>query len=103
MKLKIAQLILTTVVVIIFGVAAPPAFGQQDTKGKPTVEGQINQSGKEAGKAGTTLGHEVKRGRVVRGGKRFGRHIGYAGRHIGYAGRHIGRGFKRVFTKAVRP
>ena len=102
MKLKITRMLLATALVIIFA-AAPPVFAQQDTQGKPSVEGQINQSGKEAGKAGTTLGHEVKRGRVVRGGKRFGKHIGYAGRHVGYAGKYMGRGIKRVFTKAVKP
>ena len=95
MKRGLKQIILTTAVVITLAVA-PPAFAQQDTPGKPTVEGQINQGGKEAGKAGTSLGQDVKRGRVVRGGTRFGK-------HIGYAGRHIGRGFKRLFTKAVKP
>lgn len=95
MKRGLKQVILTMTAVITFAVA-PPAFAQQDTQGKPTVEGQIKQGGKEAGKAGTSLGQDVKRGRVVRGGKRFGK-------HIGYAGRHIGRGFKRLFTKAVKP
>lgn len=96
MKLKITQIILTTAAVIIFAVAAPPAFAQQDTQGKPTAEGQMKEGSKEAGKAGKSLGHNVKRGRIVRGGKRFGK-------HIGYAGRHIGRGIKHVFTKAVTP
>lgn len=96
MKLKITQLILATAAVIVFAVAAPPGFAQQDTQGKPTATGQMNEGGKEAGKAGKSLGHNVKHGRIVRGGKRFGK-------HIAYAGRHIGRGVKYVFTRAATP
>jgi hypothetical protein len=96
MKLKITQVILTTTAVIIFALAAPPAFAQQDTKGKPTAKGQMKEGGKEAGRAGTSLGHHVRHGRVARGGKHFGK-------HIGYAGRHIGRGTKHAVKKAVKP
>lgn len=96
MKLKITQVILTTAAVIIFAVTAPLAFAQQDKQGKPTAKGQMKESGKEAGKAGKSLGHNVKHGRVVRGGKRFGK-------HIGYAGRHIGRGTKHAVKRAVTP
>ena len=70
---------------------------QQDSKrGTPTAKGQYKESGKEVGKAGTSLGHNVKRGRVVRGGKHFGK-------HVGHAGKHFGRGTKRVVKKAVTP
>jgi hypothetical protein len=96
MKLKITQVILTTAAVIIFALAPPLAFAQQDTPGKPTAKGQMKESGKEAGKAGKSLGHNVKHGRVVRGGKRFGK-------HMGYAGRHVGRGTKHAVKRAVKP
>lgn len=96
MKLRITQVILTTAAVIIFAVAAPLAFAQQDTQGKPTAKGQMKEGGKEAAKAGKSLGHNVRHGRVVRGGKRFGK-------HIGYAGRHVGRGTKHAVKKAVTP
>jgi hypothetical protein len=96
MKRKIMRVMLTMVAVMIFALAAPPAFAQQDTPGKPTVKGQMKESGKEVGKAGKSLGHNVKHGRIVRGGKRFGK-------HIGYAGRHIGRGTKHAVKKAVTP
>jgi hypothetical protein len=82
--------------VIIFALAAPSGFAQQDIKGKPTAKGQMKESGREAGKAGKSLGHNVKRGRIARGGKRFGK-------HIGYAGRHIGRGSKHAVKRAVTP
>jgi hypothetical protein len=96
MRLRITQVILTTAAVIIFSVAGPLAFGQQDTPGKPTAKGQMKEGGKEVGKAGKSLGGNVKRGRVLRGGKRFGK-------HMGYAGRHVGRGTKRAVKTAVKP
>ena len=96
MRRRITQVIITMAAVMLFALAPPLAFGQQDTQGKPTAKGQMKESGKEVGKAGKSLGHNVKHGRIVRGGKRFGK-------HIGYAGRHIGRGTKHAVKKAVTP
>jgi hypothetical protein len=96
MKLKITQMILTTAAVIILALAPPLTFAQQDTPGKPTAKGQMKEGGKEVGRAGKSLGHNVKHGRVVRGGKHFGK-------HMGYAGRHVGRGTKHAVKKAVKP
>lgn len=101
MKLRITQVILTAL--IIFALAAPPAAARQDTPGKPTVKGQVKESGKEVGRAGTSLGHNVRHGRVVRGGKHFGRHVGHAGRHVGHAGKHVGSRTRRAAVKAVKP
>lgn len=94
MKLGITKLLVTSV--IIFTLAAPIALAQQDTQGKPTAKGQMKAAGKEAGKAGTSLGHNVKRGRILRGGKRFGK-------RIGYAGRHVGRGTKHAVKTVIKP
>ena len=96
MKLRITQVILTTAAVIIVTVGAPLAYSQQDTPGKPTAKGQMKESGKQVGKAGKSLGRNIKHGRVVRGGKRFGK-------HIGYAGRHVGRATKRAVKRAITP
>lgn len=96
MNLGIKRMILTTAAVIMFAVAAPPTFAQQDTPGKPTAQGQMTEGGKEAAKAGKSLGYNVKRGRVVRGGKRFGK-------HMGYAASHVGRGTKHAAKKVVTP
>jgi len=96
MKLRITQVVLATVAVIIFAIAAPLASAQQDVKGKPTTKGQMAEGGKEAGRAGKSLGHNVKHGRIARGGKRFGK-------HMGHAGRHVGRGTKHAVKKAVKP
>ena len=103
MKLRITQVILTTAAMMIFALAAPPAFAQQDTQGKPTAKGQMKEGGKEVGKAGKSLGHNVKHGRLARGGKHFGRHVGHAGRHVGRAGKHVGRRTKHAVKKAVKP
>jgi hypothetical protein len=96
MRLRVTQMVLTTAAVITFALAAPPTFAQQDTQGKPTAKGQMREGGKEAGRAGTSLGHHVRHGRIVRGGKHFGK-------HIGYAGRHIGRGTKHAVKKVIEP
>lgn len=95
MKLRTKQVMLTTAAVIIFALAAPMAFAQQDKPGKPTATGQMKESGREVGRAGKSLGHNVRHGRIRRGGKRFGK-------HIGYAGRHVGRGTKRAVKTAVK-
>jgi len=84
-------------ITLAIAVMAGSASAQQDTKkGAPTAKGQYGESGKEVGKAGTSLGHNVRHGRVVRGGKHFGK-------HMGHAGRHFGRGTKRVVKRAVKP
>jgi len=56
----------------------------------------MKEGGKEVGRAGVSLGHNVKHGRIMRGGKRFGK-------HIGYAGTHIGGGTKHAVERAVKP
>ena len=97
MKLKTTKTILVTVAMIILAWAAPAALasGQHDTEGKPTAKGQMKEGGSEVGKAGKSLGHNVRHGRIVRGGKRFGKHIGFAGRHVGRGTKHA---VKRVVT-----
>lgn len=95
MNFRMRTMILTTAAVIILTVAAPMAIAQQDKPGKPTATGQMKESGREAGRAGKSLGHNFKHGRLRRGGKRFGK-------HIGYAGRHVGRGTKHAYKTAVK-
>ena len=96
MKLTMTKVIVTTVVLFVFILGSPNAFAQQDNKGKPTSGGQMKEGGKEVGKAGKSLGGNVKRGRIVRGGKHFGK-------HMGHAARHVGRGTKKAVKTAVKP
>ena len=56
--------------------------------------GQMKQSGSEVGKAGKSMGHNVKHGRIVRGGKHFGK-------HMGRSGKHFGRGTKKFVKKVI--
>jgi hypothetical protein len=59
-----------------------------------TSTGEIKKSGSEAKQAGKSLGQNMKRGRVARGGK-------YFGKHIGRAGKHFGRSTKKFFKKVI--
>jgi hypothetical protein len=59
-----------------------------------TATGQMKESGSEVKKAGTTMGRHVKHGRIVKGGKHFGK-------HIGRAGKHFGRGTKKAVKRVV--
>jgi hypothetical protein len=56
--------------------------------------GQMKKSGSEVGKAGKSMGRNVKHGRILRGGKHFGK-------HIGRAGKHFGRGTKRAVKRVI--
>jgi hypothetical protein len=79
MKLRLGTLVL----VAVFA-SSPVVLAQnKNAKAKPTVGGEMKESGKEVGKAGTSLGHNIKHGRPVRGGKHFGKHMGRAGKHFG--------------------
>ena len=66
-------------------------IGQQNNN---TSKGQMKESGSEVSKAGKSMAQNVKNGRIVRGGKHFGK-------HIGRAGKHFGRGTKKAVKKAV--
>ncbi len=59
-----------------------------------TAKGQVKQSGTEVGRAGKSMGRNVKHGRVVRGGKHFGK-------HMGRAGKHFGRGTKKAIKHVI--
>ena len=67
-----------------------PARGQNNN----TATGEIKKSGSEVSNAAKGMGRNVKHGRVVRGGKHFGK-------HIGKAGKHFGRSTKKVFKRAI--
>jgi hypothetical protein len=94
---RTTQVVRAMVLVLVSILGASLAFAQEDTnKGKPTAKGQMKEGAKEMGKAGKSLGHNVKHGRIARGGKRFGK-------HMGHSGKHIGRGTKAAVKKAVKP
>lgn len=67
------------------------AIGQKNNN---TTKGQMKASGTEVGRAGKGMARSVRRGRLVRGGKRFGK-------HMGRAGKHFGRGTKKAVKRAI--
>src|SRR5688500_13862401 len=84
MKYRIATIPLTVAALVIF--ACAPSLGftpQTNTNKNSSIKGEMKQSGKEVKQAGKSLGSNVKKGRVVRGGKRFGQHMYRAGKHFG--------------------
>ncbi|HEX8185726.1 MAG TPA: hypothetical protein VF747_13265 [Blastocatellia bacterium] len=104
MKLKITQIILTGAALVAFTVESPYAMAQDDTvKGKTTAGGQMKEGGKEMGKAGKSLGSNVKRGRVARGGKQFGKHAYHGGKHIGKGTVKAAKTTTKAVKKAVTP
>jgi hypothetical protein len=66
-------------------------FAEQNNN---SATGQMKESGSEVGKAGKSMGRNVRRGRVVRGGKHFGK-------HMGRAGKHFGRGTKKAVKRVI--
>jgi hypothetical protein len=82
MKNRITTILLSVVVLVIFA-CAPSMASTPQTNRNSTVKGEMKKSGSEVGKAGKSLGRNVKHGRVVRGGKHFGQHMGHAGKHFG--------------------
>jgi hypothetical protein len=75
---------------LVVSVGVSPAIAQDNTS-----KGEIKKSGSETKEAGKSLGKNMKDGRVVRGGKSFGKHMGRAGKHFG---RSTKKAFKKVFS-----
>ena len=80
MKRKVMKSLMLTAITLCL--ASTPLFGiaQDNTN---TSKGQMKESGSEVKKAGTSMGRNVKHGRILRGGKHFGKHVGRAGKHFG--------------------
>jgi len=55
----------------------------QTKNSNTSAKTHMKESGKETVAAGKSLGSNLKHGRVVRGGKHFGKHVGKAGKHFG--------------------
>ncbi len=82
---------------MVAGMAAFLAFASllgSAQQNNNTSTGQMKESGSEVGKAGKSMGRNVRHGRIVRGGKHFGK-------HMGRAGKHFGRGTKKAFKHVI--
>jgi hypothetical protein len=91
MKRKAMKLLMLCVLSLSLGWTPLYGFAQQNNN---TSTGQMKQSGAEVGKAGKSMARHVRRGRIVRGGKHFGK-------HMGRAGKHFGRGTKKAIKHVI--
>ncbi len=91
MKQKMMRILPAALMGLALIFTALPAAAQDNTN---TGTGQMKESGREVGRAGKSMGHNMKHGRVVRAGKNFGK-------HIGRAGKHFGRGTKKAVKHAT--
>jgi len=78
---------------VALSLAVTPLYGRAQQNDN-TAKGQMKETGSEVKKAGTSMGRHVRRGRIVRGGKHFGK-------HMGRAGKHFGRGTKKAVKHVI--
>ena len=78
---------------VALALALTPLYGQAQDNNNSS-KGQMKASGSEVSKAGKSMGRNVKHGRIMRGGKHFGK-------HMGRAGKHFGRGTKKAFKHVI--
>jgi hypothetical protein len=79
MKSRVLRIFTLTVMTLSLALAPLTGYAQNNN----TAKGEVKQSGKEVGRAGRSMGRNVKHGRILRGGKHFGKHMGRAGKHFG--------------------
>jgi hypothetical protein len=91
MKRKAMQFLMMAAMAI--SLASTPLYGI-DHQNNNTSTGQMKESGSEVGKAGKGMARHVRHGRIVRGGKHFGK-------HMGRAGKHFGRGTKKAVKHVI--
>jgi hypothetical protein len=88
---KVTQLLTIASLGLTLFFTLAPANAQEKAN---TSKGEMKESGREVKRAGTSMGHNMKHGRVFRGGKHFGK-------HVGRAGKHFGRGTKKAVKHAT--
>lgn len=93
MNIKRTALKFLLMAAMALSLASTPLYGiaQQNNN---TSTGQMKQSGTEVGRAGKSMGRNVRHGRILRGGKHFGK-------HMGRAGKHFGRGTKKAVKHVI--
>lgn len=90
------KFLITPVLALSLGLISFNVGHAQNSNSSTT--GEMKQSGSEVGNAGKSMGRNVRHGRVVRGGKHFGKHMGSAGKHFGKGTK---RGTKKLFKRVV--
>ncbi|MEP6818083.1 MAG: hypothetical protein ABJA18_01025 [bacterium] len=90
MKRRLMKSLIMAMMALSLALMPARGFAQNNN----TAGGQMKKSGSEVKQAGTSMGHNVRHGRILRGGKHFGK-------HMGRAGRHFGRGTKRAVKHVI--
>ena len=91
MKRKVNFLMTTAAMALSLVLVPMLGIAQQNNN---SSTGQMKESGSEVKRAGKSMGRNVRHGRILRGGKHFGK-------HIGRAGKHFGRGTKKAVKRAI--
>ena len=91
MKRKVNFLMTTAAMALSLVLVPMQGIAQQNNN---SSTGQMKESGSEVKRAGKSMGRNVRHGRILRGGKHFGK-------HIGRAGKHFGRGTKKAVKRAI--
>jgi hypothetical protein len=90
MKRKVMKFSMIAVMAVFFAFTSAGVTAQNTN----TATGQMKETGKETKRAGKSMAKNVKHGRVVKGGKHFGK-------HMGKAGKHFGKGTKKAVKKII--
>ena len=91
MKPKIKQFLKAVSLGLVLSIGVSTAIAQDN---QTSSTGELKKSGSETKQAGKSLGQNMKHGRVVRGSKSFGKHMGRAGKHVG---KSTVKAFRKVF------
>jgi hypothetical protein len=91
MKRKMVNSLLMSAVTLSLALTPFASNAEQNTN---SSTGQVKESGSEVKKAGKSMGRYARHGRIVKGGKHFGK-------HMGRAGKHFGRGAKKAVKKVI--
>ena len=88
---KIKQCLKAVSLGLVLSIGVSTAIAQDN---QTSSTGELKKSGSETKQAGKSLGQNFKHGRVVRGSKSFGKHMGRAGKHVG---KSTVKAFRKVF------
>ena len=94
--MKLTAIKISTTAAMVLTLAFLPLAGKAQNSNSST--GQMKASGAEAREAGTSAAHDVKHGRIVRGGKHFGKHVGRSAKHFGSGTK---KGTKKIYKRIV--
>jgi hypothetical protein len=105
MNLKKATVALAISALTVFACTPSIAPAQETSTANKNsgAKSEMKKSGSEAKKAGTSLAGDVKKGKVARGGKNFGKHAYKSGKHFGKGTAKGAKKSANAVKNAVKP